>query len=113
MHQRTSWPRGRVDLETTWPASIVMIGRLDFRICPANKCPILNTKLSGGQILKALLFMFKFMDNWLNSVSSSAEQFTWFSLSRILQWIPINRNWVTFEYFGYFVSNGWFQIDLP
>ena len=39
-----------------------MIGRLDYRICPPNKCPILNTKLSGGQILKALLFMFKFMD---------------------------------------------------
>ena len=36
-----------------------MIGRLDYRICPPNKCPILNTKLSGGQILKALLFMFK------------------------------------------------------
>ena len=43
----------------------MMNGRLDFRICPPNynKCPILNTKLSGGQILKALLFMFKFMDN--------------------------------------------------
>ena len=38
-------------------------GRLDFRICPPNKCPILNIKPSGGQILKALLFMFKFMDN--------------------------------------------------
>ena len=34
----------------------MMNGRLDFRICPPNKCPILNTKLSGGQILKALLF---------------------------------------------------------
>ena len=31
-----------------------MNGRLDFRICPPNKCPILNTQLSGGQILKAL-----------------------------------------------------------
>ena len=41
----------------------MMSGRLDFRICPPNKCPILNTKLSGGQILKALLSMFKFMDN--------------------------------------------------
>ena len=41
----------------------MMNGRLDFGICPLNKCPILNTKLSGGQILKALLFMFKFMDN--------------------------------------------------
>ena len=41
----------------------MMNGRLDLRICRPNKCPILNTKLSGGQILKVLLFMFKFTDN--------------------------------------------------
>ena len=41
----------------------MMNAGLDFRICPPNKYPIFNTKLSGGQILKALLFLFKLMDN--------------------------------------------------
>ena len=41
----------------------MMNGRLDLRICPPNKCPILNTKLSGGQILKVPPITFKFKDN--------------------------------------------------